>query len=190
MYRFFYTLRNLPALLRSWLLILGSTIGGMLGAVSFVGKTSVRILRANGQVIDLGMVSARKVTKVGVTYLCNAWKNADSTLGAFKYAGCGTGVNAESNTDTTLQTECTAILNPASTRATCAMSVTGTDNNVLNAIGTLTFQGAGAITEHGLLSQAATGGGTLFDRSVFAAINVASGDSIQFTYQLTVNYEA
>src|SRR3989304_659539 len=36
-------------------------------------------------------------------------------------------------------------------------------------------------------TQAATGGGTLMDRSVFAVINVASGDSIQFTYTLTLN---
>jgi hypothetical protein len=38
-------------------------------------------------------------------------------------------------------------------------------------------------------SQSATGGGTLWDRSKFAAINVvgASGDSIQFTYTATLS---
>jgi hypothetical protein len=43
------------------------------------------------------------------------------------------------------------------------------------------------VTEHGIFSQAATGGGTLWDRSVFSAINVVSGDSIQFTYTCTVS---
>ena len=50
----------------------------------------------------------------------------------------------------------------------------------------MTFDNTAAITAWGLLSQAATGGGTLFDRQVFSAINVASGDSIQFTYDLTI----
>ena len=50
----------------------------------------------------------------------------------------------------------------------------------------MTFDATAAIVEHGIFSQAATGGGTLLDRSVFSAINVASGDSIQFTYDLTL----
>ena len=48
------------------------------------------------------------------------------------------------------------------------------------------FDATAAITEWGLFSQAATGGGVLWSRIVFAALNVASGDSIQFTYDLTV----
>jgi hypothetical protein len=43
------------------------------------------------------------------------------------------------------------------------------------------------VTEHGIFMQAATGGGTLWDRSVFAAINLtgANGDGLQSTYVLT-----
>jgi hypothetical protein len=41
-------------------------------------------------------------------------------------------------------------------------------------------------TEHGILSQAATGGGVLLDRSVFVAINLGNGDGPQTTYRLTV----
>jgi len=39
------------------------------------------------------------------------------------------------------------------------------------------------VTEHGLFN--ASSAGTLMDRTVFSAINVVNGDSIQFTYELT-----
>ena len=43
------------------------------------------------------------------------------------------------------------------------------------------------MVEHGLFDQAANSGGVLFDRSVFAAVNVvASADSLQATYELTL----
>ena len=43
-----------------------------------------------------------------------------------------------------------------------------------------------AITEHGVFSQAATGGGVLLDRSLFSVVNVvAAADSIVATYDLT-----
>ncbi|MGE3176768.1 MAG: hypothetical protein AB7O32_04825, partial [Vicinamibacterales bacterium] len=92
---------------------------------------------------------------------------------------------AEAVGDTALVTESTTILNPDSTRATGTLAE-GASANIFRSVGTVTFDGSGAITEHGLFSQAATGGGVLFDRSVFAAINVASGDSIQFTYDATL----
>jgi hypothetical protein len=84
-----------------------------------------------------------------------------------------------------LGTESTTVLNPDSTRATGTKSQPAA--NQMRSVGTVSFDGSAAITEHGLFTQAATGGGTLFDRSVFAAINVGSGDSIQFTYTCTWN---
>jgi hypothetical protein len=42
-----------------------------------------------------------------------------------------------------------------------------------------------AITEHGIFSQAAVGGGVLLDRSLFSAINLVSGDGLQTQYDLT-----
>ncbi len=42
--------------------------------------------------------------------------------------------------------------------------------------------------EHGIMSQAATGGGILLDRSLYALITVeAAGDTLQATYDFTVN---
>ena len=59
--------------------------------------------------------------------------------------------------------------------------------NILQTIGTNTVDGAITVEEHGLFSQAATGGGTLWDRTTFAVINLAIGDSLQSTYEATLN---
>jgi hypothetical protein len=131
-----------------------------------------------------GMLSTKFITDNGVTFLRDDFNNSATDITLMNFHGCGTGVAAENQTDTALGTESTTALNPDSTRATGTRSVPAT--NQFRSVGTATFDAVAAITEHGILSQAATGGGTLWDRSVFTAINVASGDSIQFTYTLTL----
>jgi hypothetical protein len=153
------------------------------GIPTVVGRLSLRLRTAAGEWIDYGVVSYRMVTTAGVTALATDFKDGTAEVTNFKYHGCGTGVGAEATGDTTLGTESTTVLNPDSTRATGVN--TNPSANVYQSVGTLTFDGSAAVTEHGILSQAATGGGTLWDRSVFAAVNVSSGDSIQFTYQGT-----
>jgi hypothetical protein len=101
-----------------------------------------------------------------------------------KFHGIGTGTTAAAAGDTALQTESTTALNPDSTRATGSLTNNGAQ--VFRTVGTNTVDATAAITEWGLLSQAATGGGTLFDRQVFSALNLASGDSLQTTYDLTI----
>lgn len=135
-----------------------------------------------GHQTDFGVVSRRVVTTTGVGFITDAWRNSVE-LENMKYHGCGTGTGAEAVGDSALGTECTTALNPDSTRATGSAAGSGT---TFQSVGTLTFDASAAITEHGLLSQAATGGGVLFDRSVFSAINVVSSDSIQFTYTVTL----
>lgn len=130
-----------------------------------------------------GAFGPNLIVNTGEGYMVDAWQNLVE-LETMKFHGCGTGVTAAVETDTALQTESTTILNPDNTRATG--SLTEASVSVFRTVGTLTFDGAGAITEWGLLSQAATGGGVLWSRIVFAAINVAALDSIQFTYDLTV----
>jgi len=142
-----------------------------------------RVRTAAGEWIDYGIVSTRVVTTAGVGFLVDAWQNSVE-LENMKYHAVGTGTNAEAAGDTALQTESTTILNPDSTRAT-GTTTEGATGNIFRSVGTVTFDGSGAITEHGLMSQAATGGGVLWDRSVFSPINVVNGDSIQFTYDVT-----
>ena len=124
------------------------------------------------------------IVTAGKNFLVDAWQNL-LELETMKYHGVGIGTNAAAAGDTALQTESTTILNPDNTRATGTLAE-GASANIFRTVGTVSFDGSGAITEWGLFSQAATGGGTLWSRVVFAAINVASGDSIQFTYEVTV----
>jgi hypothetical protein len=155
------------------------------GIPTLTAELEARVIKSDGSVIDYGVVSYRVVTDTGVASLVDDWQAGTPRINDLKYAGVGTGTAAEDQTDAALGTESTTVLNPDSTRATCTM--TQPSANVVRAVGTLTFDGSAAITEHGIFNQAATGGGVMWDRSVFSAINVASGDSIQLTYNLTVN---
>lgn len=75
--KFCYALRNLPTLIRSYFTLLGSKIGARCGAITMVGTLNVRVHRLCQYIpgyglkfdfwTDYGMVSARKVTKAGVT---------------------------------------------------------------------------------------------------------------------------
>lgn len=159
---------------------------GLTGIPTLTAELSIRLFRKDGTVVDYGVVSHRVVTDAGVAFLVDDFDPAATTdISTLKYHGCGTGTTAEATGDTALVTESTTALNPDSTRPTG--TATQPSANIYRSTGTATFDATAAITEHGLFSQAATGGGTLWDRSVFSAINVVSGDSIQFQYSLTIN---
>lgn len=162
---------------------LGRKFSQLSGVVTMTSDLSIRVHRASGEWIDYGIVCYRVITDAGVAFFVDDWDGSVTDITTLKYHGCGTGTTAEAAGDTALVTESTTALNPDSTRATGTASQPTAPQ--YRSVGTVTFDATAAITEHGLFSQAATGGGTLFDRSVFSAINVASGDSIQFTYTNT-----
>lgn len=151
----------------------------------FYGQVWHRILRANGDEIDLGLASARVVTNNGVNAIVDAFQNTFE-LELFRFHAIGTGALAETAADAALGAELTTQYSVDNTRATGTLAE-GASANIFRTVGTNTVDAAVAITEHGILSQAATGGGVLLDRSVFSAVNLASGDSLQTTYELTVN---
>lgn len=132
---------------------------------------------------DHGIVSRKVVTNNGVALIVDALDNTLANAD-IRYHGIGTGTNAEAAADSALQTELTTQYNPDNTRATGTFSQPSA--NVSRSIGTNTVDASAAVTEHGILSQAATGGGTLLDRSQFSVINLANGDSLQSTYDLTL----
>jgi len=149
-------------------------------------NVDVRLLPAHfgGLVLDFGVISRRLVTNAGAGFLVDALQNlVEAEL--LKFHGIGTGTTAEAAGDTALVTELTTQYNPDNTRATG--SLTELSAQVFRTVGTNTVDAAAAVTEHGIFSQAATGGGVLLDRSVFAVINLANGDSLQTTYDLTIN---
>lgn len=156
------------------------------GIPTLTAELAIKVRKASGEWIDYGVVGYRVVTNAGVAFLVDDMDpSATTDISTLKYHGCGTGTTAEAAGDTALVTESTTALNPDSTRATG--TATQPSANILTSTATVSFDATAAITEHGLFSQAATGGGTLWDRTVFSAINVVSGDSIQFAYSLTVS---
>lgn len=126
---------------------------------------------------DHGIISTKAVTTAFVNFLVDQLQAETTEIGDFKYHDSGTGTTAEAAGDTDLETK-------VETGRQTGSQTEGASANIYRSVGTISYTGTHAITEHGLFSQAA--GGTLMDRSVFSAVNVVNGDSIQFTYELTL----
>lgn len=142
------------------------------------------VIRADGRVELLGIVGRKMVTDAGVQYIVDAFQNL-LEVENFKYHGIGTGAGAEAVGNTALSTELTTQYNPDNTRATGSLTE-GASANIFRTVGTNTVDSAVSITEHGIFTQAATGGGTLLDKTLFTAVALGIGDSLQSTYDLTV----
>lgn len=125
---------------------------------------------------DLGVVSRRVVTDAYVNLLVDELQSSQAIHSTLKWHDSGTGVVAENQTDTALGTPCGEARDDGT-------QIEGATANIYKTVATHTYAGSFAITEHGVFS--ANAAGTLLDRSVFAAINVAASDQIEFTYELT-----
>jgi hypothetical protein len=119
----------------------------------------------------------RVVTNAFVAFVVDQLQTETSVFGDFKYHDAGVGTTDPVAGDTGIET----------TDGESRVAGTQTESSapVYVSVGTISYTSTKAITEHGLFNDATTG--TLMDRSEFAAINVVSGDSIQFTYSLTLS---
>jgi hypothetical protein len=140
---------------------------------------AILLLSKYGTVPMLGGLTAGIVTTAGVNYMATDFASGGvtPTISGFKFHASGTGTNAAAVGDTTLQTD--------SGVARVIGTPTNPSANQYRSVATMAYTSTLAITEWGLFS--ASSSGTLWDRRVFSAINVVNGDSIQFTYTLTVN---
>lgn len=145
------------------------------GIPTLTGELSARLIKADGQIIDYGSLSHRVVTTAFVNFLVDQLQTETSVFGDFKFHDGGVGTTAENITDTGIETT------DGEARATGTQ--TESASNAYRSVGTIAYTTTKAVTEHGLFNDATAG--TLMDRSVFAAINVVNGDSIEFTYTLT-----
>lgn len=171
------------AFVQGWLQTVLARWLAHLGLISITSELRAILVRGDGERINYGVVSRRKVTQGGVGYLVDDWTAGTPRIFTMHYHASGTGTGAEANTDSALGTEVTDNARTDGTQSQPSA-------NIMQSADTITYTGAHAITEHGIFNQATVAGSVLWDRSVFAAINVASTDSIVFTYQCTVNYEA
>ena len=160
------------------------TIARALGLPHYYGALHLKVFRGDGRIEDLGLVGLKLVTTAGVNFIVDAFQNT-TEVENMKFHGFGTGTNSEATGDTALQTELTTQYATDNTRPT-GTTTEGASANIYRTVATLAPDANVAITEHGVFSQAATGGGTLLDRTVFSAVNLVGGsDSLQVTYDLT-----
>lgn len=110
--------------------------------------------------------------------------NGDGAIGPWTHIAVGTGTTAAAAGDTALQTEITG---SGLDRAAATMSrvTTTVTNDTAQFLKLWTVSGTKAITECGIFT--ASSGGTILGHSVFSAINVASGDSLQITYKVIIS---
>lgn len=149
------------------------------------GHLTVAVDRGSDGTIDETREIDNLIVNSGENWLVDAWQNLVEPE-TMIYHGSGTGAVAAAEGDVSLGTEVTTGLNPDNTRPSCAVVGEGASSNIRRCQATVSYDATLAITEWGLFNQAATGGGTMFSRVVFSAVNVNSGDSIQFTWDMTV----
>lgn len=147
-----------------------------LGLVTAVGELSITKIDKTGKRTDYGTVGYRVVTDAFVQFLVDQLQTESSLIGDFKYHDSGEGNTAEAAGDTGIETT------DGESRATGSQTE-GASANIYKSVGTISYTSTKAIVEHGLFNDSTSG--TLMDRTVFSAVNVVSGDSIEFTYQIT-----
>lgn len=124
------------------------------------------------------LLSRRVVTDAGVAFLTDDWLDNSKDITNLNVHANGIGTTAEAAAQTALVSE-------TGTRVAGVKSKPVA--NQLRTVATIPQTATAAITEHGVFDSTTPAGSTLWDRSVFGAINVANGDSIEFTYTLSVN---
>ena len=151
-------------------------IARLFGIATITGKLEAVLIRADGSIINYGVLGYRQVTTAFVNFVVDELIAETTEFGDFKFHDSGEGVTGENITDTDIET------------TDGESRVTGTqvedDADDYQSVGTITYSSTKAITEHILASQAT--GGICMDRTVFSVINVIDTDSIQFTYTINI----
>lgn len=170
-----WKLRNLKYMFPGlWRLFAARTMG----IQHLQGALRLRLFKNDGSVVDYGLASLRLVTTAFVEYMVDQLIAETSAWGDFQFHDSGVGITAAAIGDTDIETT-------DGVARTDGTQLEGASGEIYRSVGTITYGGTLAITEHGLFNIVT--GGILMDRHVFAAVNVVSGESIEFTYELTVN---
>ena len=146
------------------------------GFMSMYSELSAVKINKDGTRENFGVLGRRVVTTAFVNFVVDQLQTETAVFGDFKFHDSGVGVTGELIGDTGIETT------DGESRATGTQTESAA--NAYRSVGTIAYTTTKAITEHGLFNDATTG--TLMDRTVFSALNVVNGDSIQFTYTLTL----
>lgn len=147
----------------------------MFGSATILSELRAAKVGIDGTYTDYGIVGRRVVTTAYCEFMVDQHQTESSVVGDYKFHDAGVGTTAEASGDTAIETT------DGESRAT-GTQTEGTSVQY-QSVATIAYTSTKAITEHGLFS--ASTGATLMDRTIFTAINVVSGDSIQFTYTIT-----
>jgi hypothetical protein len=160
-----------PAFIWGWLTnSAAKAFSALTGIPTMTGELELTHIRADGQRVYYGVVARRVVTTAFVNFVTDQLQTETSVFGDFKYHDGGVGTTAENASDTAIETT------DGESRATGTQ--TESASNAYRSVGTVSYTSTKAVTEHGLFNDSSAG--TLMDRSVFSAVNVVSGDSINF----------
>jgi hypothetical protein len=136
-----------------------------------------------GWMENVGLVSRGKVTVEFRDFQVDQLQAETSEWGDFKFHRPGTNAQAESNADTGLITD-------AGLEAT-GTQVEGATADIYKSVATVTADATETWQEHSIASQTGAGGGSLMDRSLISpTVSVVNLDTVEFTYQITINAEA
>lgn len=148
------------------------------GRPTLTADLSIVVTKADGRRIKYGKVGYNVVTTAFVNFLVDNLVTETAEIGDFRFHDSGTDSTAEAVGDTDM----------GATDGIARVSGTqleGGSANIYRSVATLAYDATRLLREHGLFSQLT--GGTMLDRTVFALISVDNGDSVQYTYELTVN---
>lgn len=153
----------------------------------FYGQLFLTKFTAMGEEVQLGLAGMRMVTTAGVRFIADDFNTGTTEVTNMKFHGFGTGAVAEAVGNTALATEVTNTTYVGDVRPTGTQaSATVTNDATYTTVATYSPDSGTpiAVTEHGIFSASAAG--TLLDKTLFAVVTLATGDSLQATYVLTL----
>ena len=135
-----------------------------------------KLIKPNGEVIDLGLLSTKYITDAYAEYYIDCLLGDETGIANFKYHDSGTGTTEELVTQT-------ALITPTGIARVAGTQTEGATAKVYQTVATITYDGVYQVTEWGLFN--ALTGNTMMDRAKFTAVPTINGYKIQFTYNHT-----
>jgi len=149
-------------------------------ALFFKSKLYARHFRMGGLHDDRGLVAENLVTDVFAEDIVDNLIAEVAAFGDYRFHISGTNTAGENVADTE------ATITGATPSPVSGTQVENT-SKVYRSVATIPYVSTLAIEAHGLINNSTKAGSILMDHSQFTVINVVNGDSIEFTYDLTVN---
>ncbi len=137
-----------------------------------------------GWMENIGRVSHGKVTVEFRDFTVDQLQAETSEWGDFNFHRVGTDATAESSSHTVLIAD-SGITTAGGTQ------IEGGTADIYKSVSTITADATETWQEHAINSQTGAGGGELMDRSLITpTVSVVSSDTVEFTYEITINEEA